>query len=87
MVTNARNYTETSVAITTSQTQVLPVNWDRKALILYNTGAVELLFGIGTALIPIAVGSHIAYTSNDAPMDAIVCKVASGSGSLVIWEA
>ena len=82
-----RNYSQTSNPITTSASTVAVMNKDRTALILFNTGAVSVLIGIGTALIPIAAGSHLAFTDEDAPQNAITAATASGTSTLVVWEA
>jgi hypothetical protein len=84
---SSRNYAQTTAAPTTTDAEVLAANVNRCALILFNTGAVALLIGIGTSTITIAAGNHLAFTDDDAPMNGIMAKAASGTGSMTIWEA
>ena len=84
---NARSYSQTASAPTTTPAEVLAENRNRNAVIFFNTGTVELKIGIGTALIPIAVGSHLAFTDGDAPINAITAASSTGTGALAVWEA
>jgi hypothetical protein len=56
-------------------------------LILFNTGTVAALVGIGTAVITIDAGNHLAFTDEDAPQNILVGKVATGTGEISVWEA
>lgn len=84
---NARNFAQTAPAVTTSPSTIAAQNENRKALIVFNTTAVVVSIGIGTALIPIAVGGHLAFTDGVAPINAITAVTASGTGNITVWEA
>lgn len=87
MSDNARSYAQTSFAPTTTAGDIAAQNANRKALIIFNTGSVGVSIGIGTAVIPIAPGNHLAFTNGTAPINAITAQAASGTGALVVWEA
>lgn len=87
MQTNARGYVETTPSLTTTAAAILAENRERKALIIFNTSAVTIYFGIGDAYIPIDAGSHVAFTNSDCPINALVAKSASGTVNVVVWEA
>lgn len=80
------NYNQTSVAVTSTPAVAIAANTNRTALILFNTGTTPVLVGIGTAVISIDAGNHLAFTDDDAPLNAITASTAS-TGTLVIWEA
>lgn len=83
----ARNYKQTTAAPTTSPADIVALNPTRCALIIFNTGAIPVLIGIGSATITVAAGNHLAFTDEDAPMNNLTASVASGTGALTIWEA
>ena len=87
MQTNARGYVETTPELTTTAAEILAENRERKALIIFNTAAVTVYFGIGDALIGIDAGSHVAFTNSDCPINAIVAKATAGTVNIVVWEA
>ena len=87
MSDNAKNYEQTAPALTTVSSTILAFNRDRKAAIIFNTSAVEIKIGVGTALIPIAVGNHLAFVDDSVPMSAIEALTSTGTGSIVVWEA
>lgn len=81
-----RNYSQSTAAITSTPSTIAAANIRRTILIIFNVGTTSVLVGIGTAAIPIDAGSHLAFTDEDAPINAVVASTAS-TGSLVIWEA
>jgi len=87
IVTRSRNYTQTPVALTSTPVTVAAYNKDRNVIIFFNTGSTEAWIGIGTAVIPIAAKNHLAFKDDLAPLNEITAQVASGSGTLTIWEA
>lgn len=87
MTSNARSYTQTSTTITSSSAEVVAASRDRKALILFNTGSTDIQIGIGTAAITIAASDHLAFTDGDCPINALVAATASGTSTLVVWDA
>jgi hypothetical protein len=84
---NARNFVQTAPTVTTTPSTIVAQNENRKALIVFNTTAVVVSIGIGTALIPIAVGDHLAFVDGTAPLNAITAVAASSSGNITVWEA
>lgn len=86
-MTISRNYVESTVAVTSVEATAVPQNRDRMAIVFFNVGATEILIGIGTAQIPIASKGHLALMNEMAPINLIKVKTASGTSSLVVWEA
>lgn len=84
---NARNFVQTAPALTTTPSQIAAENRSRQALIVFNTMSVVVSIGIGTALIPIAAGGHLAFADGTAPINAIQAVAASGTGNIAVWEA
>jgi hypothetical protein len=81
------NYTPTTAAPTTTAASVLTRNSNRRGLIIFNIGAVDVEFAAdGVGYIKIPAGNHVAFVEDNAPANAIWAKTASGTGSLVIWE-
>lgn len=86
------NYKESPLAVgtafdlTTPSGTILPLNKDRKGLIIFNTSAIDVQFGItNTGLITIKAGDHVAWVEA-CPMNAIGFKAASVV-NIVVWEA
>lgn len=88
-MSNANNYTDTPVALTTATVEVLPRNATRNGLVLVNNGPGIAYFGLEQdllAAIPIQVNDGVSFDKTDVPQNTIYAKSASTSG-LVVWEA
>ena len=86
MSDKANNFVDSVVSVTTSWTEFLATNFDRSALTITNTGSTDVFIGITeAAAIKIPAGSGITFDA--VPANALSCKVASGTGALVVWDA
>lgn len=81
------NYSESVSAPTTTWAPLLAYNPTRSALIIFNTGSVNVSVGISEAgAITVPAGEHLAFPADICPMNALSAKSVSGTGALVIWE-
>lgn len=81
---HGNNYIQTSGTLSTTQTTLLAAQPTRKSLVIFNTGTVDLLFGVGTATITVKAGDHVAFLDRP-PINALVGKSSTGTANYSIW--
>ena len=81
------NYKETVIAVTTTWAPAaIPFDSKRTNLVVHNTGANTLYYGLSEAgSIAVPAGAAVAFGA-DVPINALGLK-ADGATTAVVWEA